>query len=99
MHLFVNNSIFLAMRTQRQFKEVNTGVLYYLHCDQYTNKTHLENDEGEQINAYFYNARTTTTVKTNKRTVSLNVGQFLHIEPGETLTHQKYLGRTKFSKI
>ena len=87
------------MRTQRQFNEVTTGKPYYLHCDPYTNKTHLENDEGEQIKAYFYNAWTTTTVKTNERTVSLNVGQFLQLEPGETLTHQKYLGRTKFSKI
>lgn len=59
----------------------------------------MENDEGEQIRGYFYNTWTDTTIKTTKRTVFLKIGQFVHLEKGEKLTHQKYFGKTRFSKL
>lgn len=98
-----------AMRkTQRTYTDVETGIEYSLYMDN-ADRYHLIIDKhqgpqaptiGTEKNGFYICAHTAVTVKTNKkRTVFLDMGQFLGLSEGEEVVKRKFVGFNKFYKM
>ena len=95
-------------KTQRQFKDVESGYYFQLYKDN-TDNFHLINDKyqgeeaptiGTEVNGFFICAHCGITIKLNgKKQVKLNTGEFYNTKEGEEITHKKYIGFSKFTKI
>ena len=85
--------------TQRTYTDIETGKRFRM----YTNHDHdifkLICD-GEEVGRFFACAFDSVTVRLNTgREISLSSGQFCSLKDGELITHKRYAGFKKFTKI
>lgn len=95
--------------TQRQYKDVETGEIFRLFTSQDQSKFHLLKDEtnatfnfpkGTGVNGFYICAFTSCTIKINgKKEVFLPMGSFYNLKEGEEITHKKFIGFKRFSKV
>ena len=93
--------------TNRTFTDVETGYKCRLYTSQDASKYHLIYEgqsnfitDGSECNGFYICAHTPVTVKTSlKQIVKLNTGEFYHFKQDEQITHKKYAGFTKFTKL
>lgn len=93
--------------TNRTFTDVEKGYKCRLYTSQDASTFHLiyegQHDkiaDGSEVNGFYLCAHTGVTIKiNNKKIVQLDMGQFYHKKEGEVITHKKYTGFKKFTKI
>jgi hypothetical protein len=95
-------------KTQREFSSVETGIYYSLYMDN-ADRYYLIIDKnqgeksptiGTQANGFFICSHTGVTIKINNtKQVALNMGTFYNLKEGEKITHKKYTGFSRFTKI
>jgi hypothetical protein len=93
--------------TQRTYTDTETGHNCRLYTSQDASKYHLIYEgqpdkiaDGSEVNGFYICAHTDTTIKVNnKKQVQLPRGTFYHLKEGETVTHRKFIGFSKFTKI
>jgi hypothetical protein len=93
--------------TQRTYTDVETGYNCRLHTSNDLSKYHLiyegQHDiiaNGCEVNGFYISAFTPATIRLNtKKEIHLNSGQFYHLKEGEQVTHRKFMGFKKFTKI
>jgi hypothetical protein len=95
-------------KTQRTYTDAETGIMYALYKDSADRfRLILDTPQGPQaptpgteVNGFYLCAFTACTIKINKtKQVRLNMGQFYTLKEGEQVTHCKYIGFDKFTKV
>ena len=95
-------------QTKRHFEDVETGRKFNLWMDNADNyyliagPTERPEDctEGTQVNGFYISAHTGVTIKLNgKKQILLDMGQFYNLKEGEIITHKKYTGFSRFTKV
>lgn len=93
--------------TQRTFTNVETNQTCRLYTSNDASKYHLiyegqpkEIADGSEVNGFYLAAHTGVTIKiNNKKIVFISSGQFYPLKEGEKVTHKKYVGFNKFTKV
>ena len=93
--------------TKRSYTNVETGETYRLFQHETTHAHKLISESEKcgtnEVNGYYLCAFTGCTIKVKTPTgikhVTLNMGEFYNTQEGETVTHRKFIGFTKFSKL
>ncbi len=93
--------------TQRTYTDVENGHTCRLYTSNDASKYHLiyegqpnEIANGCEVNGFYLAAHTGATIKTNKgNELFVNRGEFYNLKEGEEVTHRKFIGFNKFSKI
>lgn len=92
-------------KTQRTFEDVETGEIFALYMHPETHEYKLISDgsnklaAGAEVNGFYISAHSGITIKINgKRQMFIDRGQFYNLKEGETITHKKYVGFSKFTK-
>ena len=93
--------------TKRTFTCAETNNICRLYTSNENSRYHLIYEgqhekiaDGSEVNGFYLLAHTGGTLKiNNKKQVDLNMGQFYHLKEGETVTHIKYCGFNKFTKL
>ena len=95
--------------TNRIFEDIETNSRYRLHVDNDTHAFKLFSEkplklddpgEGKEVNGFYICAHTGVTIKLNTgKSIALNPLQFYKLKEGEEVTHKKYIGFTKFTKV
>lgn len=95
-------------KTQRVFSDVETGFKWSLYQDE-TDNFHLIMDEpqgysapsiGSEVNGFYICAHTACTIRLNTKTdVELPTGTFYNMKEGEKITHKKFIGFKRFTKV
>ena len=99
----------MIVPTQRVFKDVETGQDFRLYTDDTQSKYQLITEggnkptdyaKGTQVNGFYICAHTGVTIKINgSKEVSLPRGTFYNIKEDEVITHKKFIGFKKFTKV
>lgn len=87
--------------TERTYQHVFTGDKFRLYESDKTGKTKLLNEStGEEPEAFYTSAFTGVTLRLkDKQEIYLKAGQFLPINSSNPITHKKYIGFKKFTKL
>lgn len=94
--------------TKRNFRNVETGDIFKLYMNQITNEyklifegeNHPKMSKGTQVNGWYLSAHTPIEIKlNNSKIVRLGTGDFYNLKEEEEVTHKKYCGFKKFTKI
>lgn len=93
--------------TQRTFTDVETGHKCRLYTSADASRYHLIYEgqhqqiaDGSEVNGFYIAAQTGATIRLNtKKELYVSNGQFYHLKEGEQVTHRKFIGFTKFSRI
>ena len=93
--------------TQRTYTDVETGYNTRLYTSLDGSKFHLiyegQHDkiaDGSEVNGFYISAHTGTDIKLNTgKKIFVNMGQFYHLKEGEKVTHRKFAGFLKFTKV
>ena len=93
--------------TLRKFNDVETGYICRLYTSNDTSKYHLIYEgqshiiaDGCEVNGFYISAHSSVTIKINgKKQINLSPNEFYHLKEGEVITHKKYAGFKKFTKI
>lgn len=93
--------------TQRTYTDIETGYNTRLHTSNDASKYHLVYEgqpeviaDGCEVNGFYLMAHTGGEIKLNTgRRITLQMGTFYHLKEGEQVTHRKFIGFKKFSKI
>ena len=98
-------------RTNRTFTEVETKEVFVLFTSHDASKYHLISDgskelaKGTSINGFYISAHTPQTIRLNTgKEVKLNTGEFYNLKEDENgiieeVTHKKYAGFKRFTKV
>lgn len=94
-------------QTQRTFTNVETGYNCRLCTSQDASKYHLIYEgqpeqiaDGSEVNGFYISAHTGTTIRLNtKKEIFIDRGEFYHLKEGEQVTHRKFIGFSKFTKL
>lgn len=93
-------------KTNRYFYDIETNEVCDLWMDNITHEFKLvhrgseDTVKGSEVNGFYICAHSSVTIKINgKRQVHLQMGTFYHIKEGEKVTHKKYPGFKKFTKV
>lgn len=95
-------------QTQRSYQDVETGHKFNLWMDNADNfhliagpqQSEGAPTEGTEINGFYISAHSGVTIKLNgKKQIKMDIGQFYHLKEGEQITHKKFTGFSKFTKI
>ncbi len=95
-------------QTKRSYQDVETGRKFNLWMDNADNYHLIAGPtekpeyctEGTEVNGFYICAHTGVTIKINgKKIVKMDQGQFYNMKEGEVITHKKFTGFTKFTKI
>ena len=94
------------IRTERTFSDVEDGEKFVLHTHAQTHDFYLISDgsekhaKGTEANGFYISAHSPVQIKINgKKVISLNTGQFYNLKEGEEITHKKFAGFKKFTKV
>lgn len=97
------------LKTKRQFKDIEADSEWWsLYRHENTGEFALfwDNDDesvyakGSSVNGFYICAHTSVSIKiNNKKTINLDTNSFYNLKDGETITHKKYIGFKKFTKI
>lgn len=93
--------------TQRTFTDAETGYNCRLYTSQDASKYHLiyegQNNiiaDGSEVNGFYIAAHTGAEIKLNTgKKVFVDMSQFYSLKEGEKVTHRKFIGFSKFTKI
>ncbi len=95
--------------TNRTFTDVENGIEFRLYMHDQTHEYALIYDggtkstdyaKGTEINGFYISAHTDQQIKINgEKLIKLNTGQFYNMKEGEVVTHKKYAGFKRFTKI
>lgn len=95
-------------KTKRSFTDVETGNKFDLYQDQSDNyhliapkpKESNQPNEGTEVNGFYICAHCGITLKINNtKVIKLDTGQFYNFKEGEAITHKKFVGFSKFTKV
>jgi uncharacterized membrane protein YfhO len=93
-------------KTQRSFKDVETKEIFCLLMDDETKDFKLVSDgsevfaKGTEVNGFYICAHTDVTIKiNNSRQIKLNRGTFYNLKENEKITHKKFTGFSRFTKV
>lgn len=95
------------IQTNRNFTDVETGDVFRLYTSKDNSVYHLiaENNTnkvapGTEVNGFYISAHTSQHIKIDgKKIVYLPIGSFYNMKQGEKITHKKYTGFNKFTKV
>ena len=93
--------------TQRTYTDIETGYNTRLYTSLDGSKYHLiyegQHDviaDGSEVNGFYISAHTGAEIKLNTgKKIKLNMGNFYHLKEGEKVTHRKFTGFNRFSKL
>lgn len=93
--------------TQRTYTDVETGYNTRLYTSLDGSKFHLiyegQHDkiaDGSEVNGFYISAHTGAEIKLNTgKKIFIGMGNFYNLKQGEKVTHRKFTGFNKFSKI
>ena len=93
--------------TQRTFTDIETNYKCRLYTSNDASKYHLIYEgqqekiaDGSEVNGFYICAHTPITIKTNKgNEIKLSTNNFYHLKENEIVTHKKYAGFSRFTKI
>jgi len=93
--------------TQRTFINCETGFKTRLYTSADSSKYHLiyegQNNiiaDGSEVNGFYIAAHTGAEIKLNTgKKVFVDMSQFYSLKEGEKVTHRKFIGFSKFTKI
>ena len=98
--------------TNRTFRDTETGEEFTLYMHSETHEYALIKDEkskglnpeecclGTRINGWYLSAHSGVTIKiNNKKIVKIAMGEFYNLKEDEIITHKKYNGFKRFSKV
>jgi len=93
--------------TQRTYTDIETGYTTRLHTSHDASQYHLiyegQNDkiaDGSEVNGFYLAAHTSVIIKLNTgKKIPVSSGSFYHLKENEKVTHRKFTGFTKFSKV
>jgi hypothetical protein len=93
--------------TNRTFKNIENGFTCRLYTSADKSQYHLiyegQHDkiaDGSEVNGFYLLAHTGGVLKINgKKQIKLQMGEFYNLKEGEKVTHIKYTGFQKFTKI
>ena len=89
-------------KTQRTYTNIETNELYSLYRNPNTDQIALvKQDNGEILREPFYACGfDSLTIRLNtKKEINLNSGSFYQLKEDEKVTHRKFAGFNKFSKV
>ena len=90
----------METKTQRSYKNVETDVFYDLYMDNDKHNYSLIDKQGNRVNGFYLCPFDSVQIKLNtKQIISLSYGEFYNLKEGETVTHRKFCGFKKFTKI
>ena len=95
--------------TQRTFTDTETKDVFRLYANEDFSKYKLISDPtkkpmemagGTEVNGFYISAHTGVTIKLNSvKTVKIGMGEFYNLKEGEVITHRKYTGFKRFTKV
>lgn len=92
-------------RTNRSFKDVEDKEIFVLYTDE-KERYRLISDgsekfaKGTEVNGFYICAHCGVTLKiNNSKIIKLDDGEFYNFKENEVVTHKKYIGFKKFTKI
>jgi len=93
--------------TQRTYTDVETGYNCRLHTSNDASKFHLIYEgqgekiaDGSEVNGFYISAHTGAEIKLNTgKKIFVDRGNFYNLKEGEKVTHRKFIGFKKFTKI
>lgn len=86
--------------TQRTYTDIETGEIYTLYSDDRTHQICLIAESGKKPKGFYICAHSGMTIKIdNKKQIELTNGTFYNVKEGERITHKKYIGFKRFSKL
>jgi hypothetical protein len=88
------------MKTNREYRNVETGVIYDLYMDQTTHQYCLMSKDGiNTVNGVYIAPNSNVTIKLNTGAViSLLEGEFYNLKKGEDVVSRKFSGEKRFRK-
>ena len=93
-------------KTQRTFKDVENNEVFALYMDNENHEYSLISEgskkyaKGTEVNGFYICAHTGASIKiNNSKIISLPMGTFYNLKENEVITHKKYTGFTKFTKV
>lgn len=108
----MNNSALindLLIPTNRKVKNVISGDIFRLYNDPNGSVFRLISDSddnngriagGSEVNGFYLVMNAGVTIKINgSKTIKLGPGEFYNLLDGEKITHKKYVGSKRFSKV
>lgn len=92
-------------RTRRSFKDVEDKEIFVLYTEE-NGRYRLISDgsekfaKGTEVNGFYICAHCGVTIKiNNSKIIKLDQGEFYNLKENEIITHKKYIGFKKFTKI
>lgn len=93
--------------TQRTFTNTETGDKTRLYTSLDGSRYHLIYEgqhnkiaDGSEVNGFYISAHTGAEIKLNTgKKIFIDRGNFYHLKQGEQVTHRKFIGFSKFTKI
>jgi hypothetical protein len=93
--------------TQRTYTDAETGLNTRLYTSLDGSKFHLICEgqpdiiaDGSEINGFYIAAHTGAEIKLNTgKKIFISCGSFYHLKEGEQVTHRKFVGFSKFTKL
>lgn len=90
----------MLKQTERSYRNIDDDKLYRLYMDNITHNYALINQDTIIQDNFYLAAHTAVEIKiNNSRIISLNRGFFCCLKPNEKVTHKKYAGFKRFTKI
>lgn len=92
-------------RTNRTFSDVETKEIFVLYVKPNGNYElisdgSLKHAKGTQVNGFYICAHCDVTIKINNiKAVHLKQGTFYNLKENEQITHKKYIGFNRFTKV
>lgn len=95
--------------TQRTFTDVETSQKFRLYTNSDNNKYSLISDPtdkpqdlagGSEVNGFYICSHAGVTIKINSsKVIELNQGTFYNLKDGEVITHKKFTGFKRFTRV
>ena len=93
--------------TKRVYTDIESGMSCRLYTSNDASKFHLiyegQNEaiaDGSEVNGFYISAHTGAEIKLNtKKKIFVDRGNFYHLKDGEIVTHRKFVGFSKFTKL
>lgn len=94
-------------KTNRTFTDVETNNDFRLYTSKDNSVYHLIAEgqpekiaDGTEVNGFYISAHTSQDIKINNtKVIKLPQGSFYNLKEGEKITHKRYAGFTKFTKV
>jgi len=87
-------------KTKRTYTDTETGLTTHLYTSLDGSKYHLFHADGSEVSGFYISAHTGAEIKLNSgKIVFVDRGNFYHLKEEEKVTHVKYIGFSKFTKI